>query len=120
MRPGKLLFWPYLDGALTGTQMRTSLSAHMGECLDCEREYASLRAGAAIARENGSAKSTCGRWAGIAGGNAREIAKSKRDYFQGVLVRFENTLNALGFGHRGLISAIVDFWIANGLLGIAG
>ncbi|PYX58194.1 MAG: anti-sigma factor, partial [Acidobacteria bacterium] len=32
------LFSPYLDGAVTGTQMH-ALSVHLQDCSRCEREY---------------------------------------------------------------------------------
>src|ERR1700751_752944 len=38
----KSMFSPYLDGAVTGTQMH-SLGLHLEQCSDCNREYALLR-----------------------------------------------------------------------------
>ncbi len=38
----KSMFSPYLDGAVTGTEM-LSLTRHLDGCVDCQREYVSLR-----------------------------------------------------------------------------
>jgi len=38
----KPLFSPYLDGAVTGTQMR-DLSSHLESCHPCRKHYVSLR-----------------------------------------------------------------------------
>jgi len=38
----KRMFSPYLDGAVTGTQM-LSLQAHLSDCAPCGHHYQSLR-----------------------------------------------------------------------------
>ena len=38
----KQLFSPYLDGAVTGTEM-LALQSHFSECAACHREYLALR-----------------------------------------------------------------------------
>ena len=42
VRPSRPLFSPYLDGAVTGKQMR-EISHHLESCDPCSRQYVSLR-----------------------------------------------------------------------------
>ena len=116
----KLLFSPYLDGALTGTQMH-ALSAHMEECLDCERKYASLRQVQQLLGKMGPRRVPADAGLALRVAMSREIARAKGDYFQGVLVRLENTLNAFMVPvTAGLITAVVIFGLLMGFLALPG
>jgi hypothetical protein len=116
----KSLFSPYLDGALTGTQMH-ALSAHMETCLQCTREYTSLQQVQQLLGKMGPRRVPADVGLALRVAMSREIARSKRDYLQGVLVRFENMLNAFMVPvTAGLITAVVIFGLLMGFLALPG
>jgi len=116
----KLLFSPYLDGAVTGTQMH-ALSEHMEGCSGCKREYVSLQQVQQLLGKMGPRKVPADAGLQLRVAMSREIARSKHAYFEGVLVRLENTLNAFMVPvTAGLITAIVIFGLLMGFLALPG
>lgn len=105
----KSMFSPYLDGAVTGTQMH-SLSRHLDQCSDCNREYAWLRRSqellAAIRRQKAPADLQLKLRLAI----SREVAQSRHSRLEGVLLRLDNALRAFMVpATAGLMAAIVIF-----------
>lgn len=108
----KRLFSPYLDGAVTGTEM-LALEKHLRHCGDCALLYESLRraqqALASVPRPK--APEDLGLRLRVA--ISREAAQAKRLPFYGSLVRLENSLRAhMVPAAAGFLSAFVIFGIA--------
>src|SRR3954468_18539373 len=84
---------PYLDGVLTGVQMR-ELGEHLSGCSDCTRQYAVLRhtqrAVANLGRKAVPAELSLRLRVAL----SREAARNSRSRYDGLRVRFENVLNA--------------------------
>src|ERR1700751_5483023 len=105
----KSMFSPYLDGAVTGTQMH-SLGRHLDECSDCNREYALLRHTqellATVKRQKAPADLPLKLRLAI----SREVAEARRSPFEGFVLRLDNALRAFMVpATAGLMAAIVIF-----------
>jgi hypothetical protein len=105
----KSMFSPYLDGAVTGTQMH-SLSRHLDECSDCTREYALLRRSqellATVKRQKAPADLPLKLRLAI----SREVAQARHSSLQGLLVRVDNALRAFMVpATAGLVAAVAIF-----------
>jgi len=89
----KLMFSPYLDGAVTGTQMH-SLSRHLAGCSNCNREYALLRRTqemlATVKRQKAPADLQLKLRLAI----SREVALARHSRLQGFFLRLENAMRA--------------------------
>jgi len=108
----KQLFSPYLDGALTGTEM-LALQSHLAECAGCSRQYESLRRTqnllSSVARPR--VPSDLGLKLRLA--ISREVAVARRGRFDGLKVRLENALEAFMVpATAGFLSAVIIFGIA--------
>ena len=114
----KSLFSSYLDGAVTGTQMR-ALSEHMDECPSCRQEYLSLQQVQQLLGKMGPRRVPPDASLKLRVALSREIARSKRGNFEGVSIRFENALNAFMVPvTAGLVTAIVIFGLLMGFLAL--
>jgi len=105
----KLMFSPYLDGAVTGTQMH-NLSRHLQGCSDCNREYALLRRTqellATVKRQKAPADMQLKLQLAI----SREVANARHSRVQGFLFRMDNAMRAFMVpATAGLMAAIVIF-----------
>ncbi|MGP0021262.1 MAG: anti-sigma factor family protein [Candidatus Sulfotelmatobacter sp.] len=108
----KRLFSPYLDGAVTGTEM-LALQDHLSECEACNQEYQALRRTqqllVSVARPR--VPEDLGLKLRLA--ISRETAQAKRGRFEGLMVRMENTFQAFMVpATAGFLSALVIFGIA--------
>jgi hypothetical protein len=108
-REAKSMFSPYLDGAVTGTQMH-SLSRHLDQCSDCNREYALLRHSqellATVKRQKVPADLPLKLRLAI----SREVAEARHSRLQGFLLRLDNALRAFMVpATAGLMAAIIIF-----------
>ncbi len=108
----KQLFSPYLDGAVTGTEM-LALQKHLAECARCNRQYESLRRAqnllTSVARPR--VPSDLGLKLRLA--ISREVAVARRGRFEGLKVRMENALEAFMVPvTAGFLSAVIIFGIA--------
>lgn len=111
----KSLFSPYLDGAVTGTQMR-ALSLHLENCVRCEREYALLLQSQQLLARLGRRKAPPDLALRLRVAISQEAALAKRPPFQGLLVRLQNAVNAFVVpATAGLVSAVVIFGVLMGL-----
>ena len=116
----KSLFSPYLDGAVTGTQMH-ALGQHLEACAGCQQEYVSLQQVQQLLSKVGRRKAPADLGLKLRVAISQEIAHSRRPYFDGVFIRLENALNPFMVPvTAGLVTAIVIFGLLMGFLGLPG
>jgi hypothetical protein len=114
----KSLFSPYLDGAVTGTQMQ-DLSRHLEGCVSCNQEYASLRQMQQLLAGMGSRKAPEDLALRLRVAISGEVARMRRPFMAGALIRLENVLNAfLVPAMAGLTTAVVIFGLLMGFLAL--
>ncbi|HET6175631.1 MAG TPA: zf-HC2 domain-containing protein [Candidatus Sulfotelmatobacter sp.] len=108
----KRLFSPYLDGAVTGTEM-LALQDHLSECAACNEEYQALRRTQQLLVSVGRPKAPADLGLRLRLAISREAAQAKRPPFQGLQVRLENALQAFMVpATAGFLSALLIFGIA--------
>ena len=114
----KHLFSPYLDGRVSGREMR-ALTAHMQECPRCAHEYlATLRTQQLLAGL-GPKKAPPDLALKLRVALSREVAMQRRPRLEGVLVRLENVLNAFMVpATAGLVSAVLTFGLLLGFFAL--
>ena len=111
----KLMFSPYLDGALSGAEMQ-ALCVHFGGCSSCDREYALLRQTQELLAKVGRRKAPADLALKLRLAISREAATAKRPPFHGLLVRLENLLNAFMVpATAGMLAAVAIFGFVMGL-----
>lgn len=111
----KLMFSPYLDGAVSGTEMH-ALRVHLNECSHCHREYALLRQTQELLAKIGRRKAPADLALKLRVAISREAAIAKRPPFQGLLVRLENALHAFMVpATAGAVAAVAIFGFVMGL-----
>ncbi len=112
----KSLFSPYLDGAVTGRQMR-ELSGHLETCSDCHRKYMSLRKVQQLLSNMGPRKAPSDLALRLRVVISQEAARVREPYWAGARVRLENTLNAFMVpAMAGLTTAVIIFGVMMGFL----
>jgi len=114
----KSLLSPYLDGAVSGAQMR-GLSEHLETCARCETEYVQLRETQQLLAVVGRRKAPDDLALRLRVAISQEAAQTRRPRYEGMLVRVENALN--GFmvpATAGLVSAVVIFGLLIGFLAL--
>jgi len=111
-REARALFSPYLDGAVTGTQMH-GLQGHLASCAPCHRKYQSLRQTQQLLLSVGRPKAPSDLGLKLRLAISREAAQAKRPPLQGLAVRLENALRAF------MVPATAGFLTALLLFGIA-
>src|SRR6202158_566495 len=110
------LLSPYLDGAVTGKQM-CELSQHLEACERCGRQYVSLRQTQHLLARVGPRKAPADLALKLRVAISQEVAQSRRRYFEGVRVRFDNALNLFMLpATAGLGAAVVIFVVLIGFL----
>ena len=103
------MFSPYLDGAVTGTQMH-SLSRHLDQCSDCDREYALLRRSQELLATMKRQKAPADLQLKLRLAISREVAQARHSRLEGILLRLDNALRAFMVpATAGLMAAIVIF-----------
>ncbi len=108
----KQLFSPYLDGAVTGTEM-LALQDHLSDCEDCNGEYQALRRTQQLLMSVGRPKVPADLGLNLRLAISREAARAKRAPFEGLMVRLENALEAFMVpATAGFVSALIIFGIA--------
>ncbi len=111
----KLMFSPYLDGAVSGTEMH-SLGSHLNECSHCHREYALLRQTQELLAKVGRPKAPADLALKLRVAISREAAATRHPRLEGLLVRLENALHAFMVpATAGTIAAIAIFGFVMGL-----
>jgi hypothetical protein len=112
----KPLFSPYLDGVVTGAQMR-DLSRHMEGCDPCRRHYVSLRRTQQLLARVGPRKAPADLRLKLQVAISQEAARSRRRYLDGMQVRFQNALNLFMVpATAGLSAAVVIFVVLMGFM----
>ncbi|MGH9503345.1 MAG: anti-sigma factor family protein [Terriglobales bacterium] len=112
----KPLFSPYLDGTVTGKQMR-ELADHLEGCDPCSRRYASLRKTQELLARIGPRKAPPDLALQVRVAISQEIAQSRRRYLDGIRVRFDNALDIFMLpATAGLAAAVVIFVVLMGFL----
>src|SRR5258708_19748671 len=89
----KRLFSPYLDGAVTGTQMHR-LQEHLWDCETCRQEYQLLRQTQQLLVSVGRPKAPADLALKLRLAVSREAAQARRPRFEGLAVRLENALHS--------------------------
>ena len=108
----KRLFSPYLDGAVTGTEM-LALQAHLSDCGGCNKEYLELRRTQQLVVSVGRPKAPADLGLKLRLAISREAAQARRPPFEGLRVRLENALDAFMVpATAGFLSALIIFGIA--------
>jgi hypothetical protein len=108
----KRLFSPYLDGAVTGTEM-LALQDHLANCGACNHEYEALRRTQQLLASVGRPKVPADLGLKLRLAISREVEPAKRARFEGLRVRMENALEAFMVpATAGFLSALVIFGIA--------
>ena len=111
------LFSPYLDGAVTGKQMR-ELSQHIESCEGCCRQYVSLRQTQHLLARVGPRKAPADLPLKLRVAISQQAAHSRRRYFEGIRVRFDNALDLFMLpATAGLVAAVVIFVVLMGFHG---
>ncbi len=116
----KSLFSPYLDGAVTGTQMH-AIGRHLQTCAGCRHEYRLVQQTqqllAGLKRQKAPADLALRLRVAI----SQEAAQAKRPRLQGVMIRLENALGAFMVpATAGLVSTVVIFGLLMGFLALPG
>jgi hypothetical protein len=114
----KSMFSPYLDGAVTGTEM-LALTRHLDSCGRCQQEYVSLRRTQQLLSQVGRRKAPGDLSLKLRLAISREAAQARRPYFQGVGIRLENAFR--GFmvpATAGLAAAVVIFGFLMGFFAL--
>ena len=108
----KRLFSPYLDGAVTGTEM-LALQNHLSECGACNEEYQGLRQTQQLLASVRRPQVPADLGLKLRLAISREAAQARRPRFEGLMVRLENALDAFMVPvTAGFVSALIIFGIA--------
>src|SRR5271170_304490 len=112
------LFSPYLDGRVSGAEM-LALTRHVEQCAACEREFAAMQRTQQLLTTLGPKKAPADLALKLRLAISREAAQTRRPRFEGVLVRFENALNAFMVpATAGLVSAVLIFGLLLGFFAL--
>jgi hypothetical protein len=110
------LFSPYLDGAVTGRQMR-DLSTHLESCDPCRQRYVSLRRTQQLLSRVGPRKAPPDLALKLQVAISQEAAQTRRRYLDGMQVRFQNALNLFMVpATAGLSAAVIIFVVLMGFM----
>lgn len=108
----KRLFSPYLDGAVTGTEM-LALELHLTGCGTCQSEYQGLRRTQQLLMQVARPKAPVDLGLRLRLAISRETAQARRGRFEGLMVRLENAFNAFMVpATAGFLSALIIFGVA--------
>jgi hypothetical protein len=116
----KGLLSPYLDGAVTGTEMR-GLQEHLESCSACMREYKLLRQTQELLMSVGRVQEPADLGLKLRLAISREAAEMRRPRYESLRVRVENTLNAFMVpATAGLACALLMFGLVAAILAMPG
>jgi Putative zinc-finger len=108
----KRLFSPYLDGAVTGTEM-LALQNHFAQCAACHAEYQALQRTQQLLTNVARPRVPADLGLKLRLAISRETAQTRRSRFEGLMVRLENALHAFMVpAAAGFVSALILFGIA--------
>jgi anti-sigma factor RsiW len=113
------LLSPYLDGAVTGMEMK-AVREHLDGCGACAREYAALRGTQQLLVSAGRPSLPSDLGLKIRLAISREAAQAKRPY-EGLRTRMENALEAFMVpATAGLVCAVLIFGLVAAILAVPG
>lgn len=114
----KKLFSPYLDGRVSGSEMR-ALTRHVEQCDGCAREYAATQRTQQLLASLGPKKAPADLALKLRVAISREAAQKRRPRYEGVLVRLSDALNAFMVpATAGLVSAVLFFGLLLGFFAL--
>jgi Putative zinc-finger len=114
----KRLFSPYLDGRVSGTEMR-AVSLHLERCVACQRQYAVMQRTQTLLASLGPKKAPADLALKLRLAISREAAVKRRPRLEGVLVRLQNVLNSFMVpATAGLVSAVLFFGLILGFFAL--
>ena len=114
----KPLFSPYLDGRVSGSEMH-ALTRHLEDCASCTHEYAAMRRTQQLLTSVGRKKAPADMALKLRLAISREAAQQRRPRFEGMLVRLENSLNAIMVpATAGMVSAVLFFGLLLGFFAL--
>ena len=114
------LFSPYLDGAVTGNEMR-ALREHLDVCPACTREYTLLRQTQQLLSAAGRPNVPADLGLKLRLAISREAAQTRRPRFEGLMVRLENTFEAFMVpATAGIACALLIFGLVAAILATPG
>lgn len=114
----KTLFSPYLDGAVSGKQMR-AVSEHLGSCFECGREYALLTHSQRLLSELGRKQAPADLALRLRVAISQEAAAERRPYFAGMWIRLQNALDAVIVpASVGAVAAVLVFGLLLGFFAL--
>jgi hypothetical protein len=114
----KSMFSPYLDGAVTGTEM-LALTRHLDDCARCHQGYVSLRQTQQLLTNMGRRKAPDDLALKLRLAISREVARPRHPFFRDLGIRVENAMR--GFmvpATVGLATAVVIFGFLMGFLAL--
>jgi hypothetical protein len=112
----KSMFSPYLDGAVTGTEMM-AVTEHLENCGRCHQEYVSLRRTQQLLTKLGRRNAPEDLALNIRLAISREATQARYPYFRDLRVRVENAVQAFMVPATvGLVSAVLIFGFLMGLV----
>jgi len=116
----KRLLSPYLDGAVTGTEM-LGMQDHLDGCAACMWEYKSLRQTQQLVMNMGHVQEPADLGLKLRLAISREAAEARRPRFEVLRMRAENVLNAFMVpATAGLVCALLIFGLVTAILAIPG
>jgi hypothetical protein len=114
----KSLLSPYLDGAVTGNQMR-DMGQHLESCIACNQYYVSLRQTQQLLVKTGRRQAPADLALKLRVAASREAARMRRPYLTGLQLRLEDALNAFMVpAMAGLSTAVVVFGLLMGFMAL--
>ena len=114
------LLSPYLDGAVTGTEMQ-AVRHHLDSCPACAQEFSLLRQTQQLLTSAGRPAAPPDLGLKLRLAISREAAQTRRPRFEGLRVRLENTLDAFMVpATAGLACAVLIFGLVAAILAIPG
>ncbi len=114
------LLSPYLDGAVTGTEM-LALQEHLDGCAACMREYRSLRQTQQLLTSVRRVQEPADLGLKLRLAISREAAEARRPPYEGLRMRVENAVNAFMVpATAGLACALLIFGLVTAILAMPG
>jgi len=119
-REARELLSPYLDGAVTGTEM-LALREHLDQCAACMREYQGLRQTQRMLMSVKHVQQPADLGLKLRLAISREAAETRRPRFEGLRMRLENAVNAFVVpATAGLACALLIFGLVTAILAMPG
>jgi hypothetical protein len=116
----KRLLSPYLDGAVTGTEMR-AVYEHLEYCPACTSECRQLRRTQQLVMSVGRVKEPADLGLRLRLAISREAADARRSRYEGLRLRIENALQAFMVpATAGLACALLIFGVVTAILAMPG